>query len=109
MPKKKSEETIPEEGLPEEEALPEAPVLASPEAPEPDVEAQCNQIQGVVDKAKDALRAGSSFRDVIKSLADTLAEMAGAQETELGGLGMPPPAPPAPEGEAPLPEETLGT
>jgi len=106
MPKKeKDKKEIPEAPEAEEELLPEAPTLTPPEAPEPDAEAQCSQIQAVVDKAKDALRAGSSFGDVIKSLADTLVEMAGVQGTELGGLGMPP-APPAPEGTPPE-EETV--
>jgi hypothetical protein len=88
MAKNKTEE-LPEEEIPEEEQLPEAPNLVPPEAPKADVEAQCNQIQAVVDKAKDALRSGSSLEDVIKSLTDTLTEMAGAGTPELGGLGMP--------------------
>ncbi|KPJ55706.1 hypothetical protein AMJ49_06530 [Parcubacteria bacterium DG_74_2] len=107
MPKKKKgEEELPEEEISEEETLPEAPNLTAPETPKPDVEAQCNQIQAIVDKAKDALRAGSSFGDVIRSLAETLAEIAGAQETALGGLGMPP-APSAPEEMTPPEEETI--
>ncbi len=97
MAKKKDKE-LPKEETPEEGQLPEAPNLVPPEAPKADVEAQCNQIQAVADKAKDALRAGSSLGNVIKSLTDTLTEMATAGETNLGGLGM------SPEGTPP--EET---
>jgi hypothetical protein len=88
MAKKKDEE-LPKEETPEEGQLPEAPNLTPSEAPKGDIEAQCNQIQAVVDKAKDALRNGSALGDVVKSLIDTLTEMAGAEETNLGGLGMP--------------------
>lgn len=99
MAKKKDEQLPKEENpAPEEGQLPEAPNLTPPEAPKGDVEAQCNQIQAVVDKAKDALRNGSALGDVVKSLTDTLTEMATAGETNLGGLGMP-------EGATP-PEET---
>jgi len=97
--KKKADEGLP----PEEGQLPEAPNLTPPEAPKGDVEAQCNQIQAVADEAKDALRKGSALGDVVKSLIDTLTAMAGAEETKLGGLGMPPGATPPAETPAETP------
>lgn len=111
--KKKKKVTPPEEKLPEEElevppeeleeeALPEAPKLAIPpvETPVGDVEAQIAKLQSVVDTAIEALRRGENFSDVVRSLSDTLRDMAEA-ERPMGGLGLPPTPPATP------PEEKL--
>lgn len=103
--KKRDEEELPEEGLPEEEA----PEEGADQDVSADMDAKWQNVESVVQAAKDAYLGGSNFSEVIASLIETLQTMQ-AEETEgLGGLGVGAPGlvlpPEAAEGGAPPEEE----